>query len=272
VSIDHEKFLGETLTAIAHEKAGILTRGRPAIVGPQADEALIEIEKQAARIGADLFLANRDWVAYPEGGRLIYQDDMGLIDLPPPRLPGRHQYANAGTAIAALRRSNLKLPAAALETGLTSVDWPARLQSLTGGALVARLPGAEIWLDGGHNPAAGMAIAEAMADVEERAPKPLILITGMMSTKDPVGFFKPFAGLAARVLTVPVAGHEAARTPDELAAAAREAGLAAEPAAGVAEALDRIASEGGDSPPRVLICGSLYLAGLVLSQNGTPPT
>ncbi|MEX2318201.1 MAG: folylpolyglutamate synthase/dihydrofolate synthase family protein, partial [Bauldia sp.] len=272
VSIDHEKFLGETLTAIAHEKAGILKRGRPAIVGPQADEAMIEIEKQAARVGAGLYVANRDWVAYPEGGRLIYQDDMGLIDLPPPRLPGRHQYANAGTAIAALRRSGLKVPAAALETGLTSVDWPARLQSLTGGALVARLPGAEIWLDGGHNPAAGMAIAEAMADVEERAPKPLVLITGMMSTKDPVGFFKPFAGLAGQVYTVPGAGHEAARTPDELAAAAREAGLVAKPAGSVAEAFDRIASEGGDSPPRVLICGSLYLAGLVLSQNGTPPT
>jgi dihydrofolate synthase/folylpolyglutamate synthase len=272
VSIDHEKFLGETLTAIAHEKAGILKRGRPAIVAPQADEALIEIEKQAARVGADLYLANRDWVANPEGGRLIYQDDMGLIDLPPPRLPGRHQYANAGTAIAALRRSGLQVPAAALETGLTSGDWPARLQSLTAGALVERLPGAEIWLDGGHNPAAGVVVAEAMADVEERNPKPLVLNTGMMSTKDPVGFFRPFAGLAARVLTVPVAGHEAARTPDELAAAAREAGLLAETAGSVAEALDRIATEGGDSPPRVLICGSLYLAGLVLSQNGTPPT
>jgi dihydrofolate synthase/folylpolyglutamate synthase len=110
-----------------------------------------------------------------------------------------------------------------------------------------------------------------MADLEERAPKPLILITGMMSTKDPVGFFRPFAGLAARVITVPVAGHEAARPPEELAAAAREAGLSAEPAADVAAALDMIAAAGGERPPRVLICGSLYLAGLVLDRNGTPP-
>jgi dihydrofolate synthase/folylpolyglutamate synthase len=271
VSIDHEKFLGETLTAIAHEKAGILKRGRPAIVAPQAEEALVEIERQAERVRAPLYVANRDWVAYPERGRLIYQDEDGLLDLPAPRLPGRHQYANAGTAIAALRRSGLGLPQASIAAGLGSVDWPARLQALTGGALAARVPGAELWLDGGHNPGAGVVIAEAMADLEERGPKPLVMIAGMMATKDPAGFFRPFAGLVARVIAVPVPGHEAGRDPAELAEAARQAGLAAEAAASVGEALDRIAVADGEKPPRVLICGSLYLAGSVLAENRTPP-
>ena len=270
VSIDHEKFLGETVTAIAHEKAGILKRRRPGIIAPQGDEALKEIEKEAARKGAELFVANRDWLAYAERGRLIYQDDDGLIDLPAPRLIGRHQFANAGTAIAALRRSALGLSQKAIETGLGSVEWPARLQSLTAGALVSRLPEAEIWLDGGHNPSAGHAIAEAMADLEERSPRPLILVAGMLNTKDPLGFFRPFAGLARAVLTVPVPGSNASRDPGELAAAVVAAGLKAEPAADVGEALDRIAALRGDTP-RVLICGSLYLAGSVLAQNGTPP-
>jgi len=271
VALDHEKFLGDTITAIAHEKAGILKRGRPAIIAPQGEEALAEILRQGARIGADLFVANRDWVAYTEGGRLVYEDDDGLIDLPAPRLLGRHQFANAGTAIATLRRTKLALPQAAFATGLFTVDWPARLQSLTSGALFEHLPEAEIWLDGGHNPAAGLVIAEAMADLEERASKPLILISGMLSTKDPVGFFQPFAGLARRVYTVPVPGSPASRDAAELAGAARSAGLTAEPVADVSAALDAIAAEKHDSPPRVLICGSLYLAGAVLSANGTPP-
>ncbi|MEJ0011459.1 MAG: folylpolyglutamate synthase/dihydrofolate synthase family protein [Bauldia sp.] len=271
VALDHEKFLGATLTAIAHEKAGILKRGRPGIIAPQVEEALAEIEREGARRRAELFIANRDWVAHPEGGRLVYQDEDGLIDLPAPRLPGRHQYANAGTAIAALRRAGLRLPNAAFEAGLANVEWPARLQSLAGGALFARLPDAEIWLDGGHNPAAGHVIAEAMADLEERAPKPLVMISGMLNTKDPVGFFKPFAGLAQRVYTVPVPGSAASRGAVELAAAAREAGLIAEPMADVSAALAAIAAAQVPAP-RVLIAGSLYLAGTVLAANGTPPT
>ncbi|MEJ0096761.1 MAG: folylpolyglutamate synthase/dihydrofolate synthase family protein [Bauldia sp.] len=271
VALDHEKFLGDTLTAIAHEKAGILKRGRPGIIGPQTPEALAEIEREGARVRADLFIANRDWVAYPEGGRLVYQDEDGLLDLPAPHLLGRHQYANAGAAIAALRQAKLALPRAAFETGLFTVDWPARLQPLSGGALFARLPQAEIWLDGGHNPAAGLVIAEAMADLEERAPKPLILVTGMLNTKEPVGFFRPFAGLARHVYTVPVPGSAASRDAAELAAAAEAAGLKATPMADVASALDAIAAEKYQSAPRVLICGSLYLAGAVLAANGTPP-
>ena len=272
IAHDHEKFLGETITGIAHEKAGILKRGRPGIIAPQSDEALVEIEKNAERVRADLFIANRDWFVHGEGGRLVYQDDDGLLDLPAPRLLGRHQYANAGTAVATLRRVGLAGPLAALETGLTSVEWPARLQSLSGGLLQQRLPEAEVWLDGGHNPAAGLVIAEAMGDLEERSPKPLILVTGMLNTKDPVGFFRPFVGLAARVFTVPVPGSPASRDPAELAGAAIEAGLGAEPAADVADALDRIAASNTDGrPARILICGSLYLAGSVLAENGTPP-
>jgi dihydrofolate synthase/folylpolyglutamate synthase len=271
VSLDHEKFLGDTVTAIAHEKAGILKRGRPAIIAPQAGEALAEIERVAAKVRADLFEANRDWQAHAESGRLIYQDDDGLLDLPPPRLPGRHQFTNAGTAVAALRRTGLDLPRTAFETGLITVEWPARLQSLANGTLAARLPGAEIWLDGGHNPAAGQAIAEAMADLEERAPKPLILIAGMLNTKEPVGFFRPFAGLARRVYAVPVPNAPAGRPADELAAAAIAAGLNALAVADVPAALDAIAGEDIAPAPRVLICGSLYLAGTVLAANGTPP-
>jgi dihydrofolate synthase/folylpolyglutamate synthase len=274
VSIDHEKFLGDTIEAIAFEKAGILKRGRPAIVGPQSEAALGVIEEQARLKGADLFVANRDWVAYPERGRLVYQDEQGLLDLPSPKLVGRHQFANAGTAIAVLRCAELRVPTTALETGLVDVEWPARLQRLTTGTLVSRMKGdGELWLDGGHNPSAGTVVAEAMADLEERAAGPLFLISGMLSTKDPVGFFRPFAGLARKVYTVPVPSSNASRDPRELAEAATEAGLTAEPLSDVETALDRIGAEQESAGPyRALICGSLYLAGWVLAKNATPPT
>jgi dihydrofolate synthase/folylpolyglutamate synthase len=273
VSIDHEKFLGDTIEAIAFEKAGIIKRGRPLIVAPQSVAALAVIEEQARLRGAPTFIANQDWVAYPESGRLVYQDEGGLLDLPAPRLAGRHQFSNAGTAIAALRRAELGIPTAAIEAGLANVEWPARLQRLTGGTLVAgAASGAEIWLDGGHNPGAGVVIAEAMADLEERATRPLFLVAGMLNTKDPVGFFRPFAGLARKVLTVPVPGSAAGRDPQELAAAAASAGLTAAPAESVEAAIRRIAAdEAAQGPHRILICGSLYLAGAVLAANGTPP-
>ena len=273
VSIDHEKFLGDTLPGIAAEKAGILKRGRPGIIAPQPEAALTVIEDIAARRGAPLFVANRDWVAHAERGHLVYQDEDGLLDLPSPRLAGRHQFTNAGAAIAALRRAGLGLPMAAIESGLVNVEWPARLQRLTSGVLVAHAPSdAEIWLDGGHNPGAGVVIAEAMADLEERAPRPLYLIAGMLNTKDPVGFFKHFAGLVRRVLTVPVPMSPAGRDPVELAAIAADVGLPTAVAGSVGEAIDAIADEvNAMGPPRILICGSLYLAGSVLAENGTPP-
>ena len=273
VSIDHEKFLGDTRAGIAAEKAGILKRGRPGIVAPQAEAALAVIEDIGAGIGAPLFVANRDWVCFAERGHLVYQDEDGLLDLPSPKLVGRHQFTNAGIAIATLRRAGFGLPMAAIEAGLTEVEWPARLQRLTAGALVERAPAdAELWLDGGHNPGAGVVIAEAMADLEERAPRPLHLISGMLNTKDPGGFFKPFAGLVRRVHTVPVPHSAATRDPVELATYAAEVGLETAVAGSVAEAIEAIRAESDPAdPPRILICGSLYLAGAVLAENGTPP-
>jgi dihydrofolate synthase/folylpolyglutamate synthase len=274
ISMDHEKFFGNTLAEIAREKAGIIKRQRPVVVAPQPAEIMEVIEANASRLAAPVFAGNRDWVAFPERGRLVFQDEDGLLDLPSPRLPGRHQFGNAGIAIAAIRRGRLPVPTAAIDAGLTSVDWPARLQRLTSGALVKRArPDAELWLDGAHNPGAGLVIAEAMADLEERAPRPLYLISGMLSTKDPVGFFRPFAGLVRKVFTVPVPSSNAGRDPRELAELARTGGLLADPVADVATALDQIAADpqvlGG---PRILIVGSLYLAGTVLATNGTPPT
>ena len=279
VSVDHEKFFGTSLAQIASEKAGIIKRGRPVVVAPQVPIVAEVIEAEAARLAAPVLAGNRDWIAHGEHGRLVFQDEDGLLDLPSPRLVGRHQFTNAGAAIAALRRAGIGLSQDAIAAGLTGVDWPARLQRLSEGALVARTPAdAELWLDGGHNPSAGAAVAESMADLEERVPSPLVLITGMLNTKDPVGFFRPFAGLAERVLTVPVPGTTAGRDPAELAEAARVAGLPAEPTSGFEAALDRVRAGNGDGPParpprppRILICGSLYLAGAVLAANGTPP-
>jgi dihydrofolate synthase/folylpolyglutamate synthase len=274
ISIDHEKFLGDTIAAIAFEKAGILKRGTPGVIAPQVETALAVIERQAARAGAPLHIANQDWVAYAEHGRLVFQDASGLLDLPAPHLPGRHQFSNAGAAIAALRNSGIELRRYAVEKGLESVQWPARLQRLSTGALAGRAgQDVELWLDGGHNPSAGAAIAEAMADLEERVPRPLVLIVGMLNSKDPVGFLRPFAGLARLVLTVPVPS-DAARDPVELAEVARRAGMVAEPVYSVEAALTLIAgarTENLPASPRVLICGSLYLAGHVLDINGTPP-
>jgi dihydrofolate synthase / folylpolyglutamate synthase len=273
ISMDHEKFLGTTLREIASEKAGIIKRGRPVVVAPQAEAVLGVIEAEAARLHAPIAVGNRDWIAHPERGGLVYQDEDGLLDLPSPKLPGRHQFGNAGAAIATLRRGGIRLPTTAIAAGLANVEWPARLQRLTSGTLVARAPAdAEIWLDGGHNPGAGLVIAEAMADLEERAPRPLYLVSGMLTTKDPIGFFKPFAGLVKKVFTVPVPSSDAGRDPAELADAATAAGLPAEPAGDVAAALARITADPQElGPPRILIVGSLYLAGTVLAENGTPP-
>lgn len=271
ISIDHEKFLGATLAAIAGEKAGIVERGRPVVSAPQEDEVVEVLERAAARAHVPLALGARDWTVGLEGGRLVFQSERGLLELPPPRLLGPHQIVNAGTALAALEASGLDLAPAALARAMTSVDWPARMQRLTTGAIVDAAPtGAEIWLDGGHNPGAGAVIAETMADLADRAPKPLHLIAGMLETKDPVGFFAPFAGLARSVATVPVGtGDHPGRAPEDLAAAARRAGLPARAHADVFAALASLKAE--TIPSRILICGSLHLAGDILRLNGTPP-
>jgi len=277
VSYDHAEFLGTDLADIAAEKAGILKRGVPGIVGPQNEHALAMIGVEADAVGANLMIHGQDWTAFEERGRLVYQDEDGLLDLPMPRLAGQHQIDNAGLAIATLRRAGVRLDHGAIEAGLRQANWPARLQRLRDGPLVALAPkGSEIWLDGGHNPAAGAVLAETLADLEERVPKPLVMIAGMQTTKDPQGFFAPFAGLARHVMAVPVPGTNAGLDPQLLADQAMAADLPARAFADVGSALSSIGKDadaaGKDgNGPRILICGSLYLAGAVLKENGPLP-
>ncbi len=271
LAMDHREYLGDTIEQIAAEKAGILKHGVPAIVSNQVRDALTVIERQAARIGAPLSVAGQDFTATEEHGRLVYQDGDGLLDLPPPKLYGRHQYENAGTAIAALRASGLAPPAAAFEAGMIRVDWPARMQRLSQGRLAALLvPESELWLDGGHNPDGGRAIAAALADLEERVPRPLVLIVGMLSTKDSEGFLRNFSGLARRVIAVPINQNKALPAA-ALADLARGIGIPALSRDTIEDALAVAGKLDLHPAPRVLITGSLYLAGEVLAKNGTPP-
>jgi dihydrofolate synthase / folylpolyglutamate synthase len=271
VSIDHRDFLGDTIEQIAGEKAGILRGAVPAVIASQQPRALAIIERQAARVRAPLAVAEQDWSASEEHGRLVYQDGDGLLDLPPPRLYGRHQFENAGAAIAALRAGGLKLPAAAFEAGMTRVDWPARMQRLSGGRLAALLPPqSELWLDGGHNADGGRAVAAALADLEERVSRPLVVIVGMLSSKDCAGFLQHFSGLARRVITVPIR-HDKTVAAATLAEVARAAGIPALARENLESALDVAGKLDLAPAPRVLITGSLYLAGEVLAANGTPP-
>ena len=269
VSMDHAEKLGATLGAIAAEKAGILKRGVTAVVSVQEAEAAIVIDDLAHSAGARLVSWGQDFDAYAQRGRLVVQRGEDLFDLPLPALIGRHQIVNAGTAVAAaLELRDLGLDEAAIEAGLTRVSWPARMQRLDRGPLPSVLkPGSELWLDGGHNPAAGLVLAQTLADLEERSPRPLHLICGMMGLKDAAGFLKPFAGLARDVTTVPIPGaHEAPHAPETLAQAARSVGLRAEVSTSVDCALRRLDKD-HPGPKRILICGSLYLAGQVLAQQ-----
>ncbi len=273
ISLDHAEFLGTDLAAIAAEKAGILKHGVAGVVAPQNEHVLAMIELEAKAVGAVLFRHGVDYMTFAERGRLVYQDDYGLLDLPLPKLLGAHQVENAGLAVATLRRAGIPLDAAAVEAGLVNAEWPARMQRLKSGPLVeAAPPGAEIWLDGGHNPAAGVAIAQAFAEIEDRDPRPLFLICGMLTTKDPAGFFRPFAGLVRHAMTVPVPMSEAGFDPARLAEIAMQSDVPARPFADVNTALASLHVERGDAePPRILICGSLYLAGSVLRENGPLP-
>src|SRR6185503_4825223 len=258
--------LGATLGAIAGEKAGILKAGVPAVVSRQPPEALDVIRARAEEVRAPLFLWGEDYEAFEQRGRLVYQSAERLMDLSLPALMGHHQIGNAGTAIdAALRLKSFAVADAAIERGLLDVRWPARMQRLGNGPLSRLLAsGSELWLDGAHNPAGAQAIAQTLAELEERAPKPVGLVVGMMAKKDAAAFLAHFRGLVRRVVTVPVPGaHDQPRDPADLAAIARTAGLAAEPAGDVEAAVRRLQQAEGE-PLRILICGSLYLAGQVL--------
>jgi dihydrofolate synthase/folylpolyglutamate synthase len=271
VSLDHMEFLGDTVEKIAYEKAGIFKRGAPAIIGFQSEAAERVLEREARRVGAPLFVAGQDFDVREENGRLVFEDERGLLDLPLPRLPGRHQHRNAANAIAALRAVAPEMPTGAIEAGLTRAEWPARLQRLLRGHIVEAAPaGAEVWLDGGHNEDGGRVLAEAMAEFHDRSPRPLALICGAQSTKDVRALLKHFAGLAQEVVAVPVEGEHKSWPPEEVAALARAEGVASTAAAhSVEEALHILASRRFDQPPRILIAGSLYLAAAVLSANGS---
>jgi dihydrofolate synthase/folylpolyglutamate synthase len=255
---------------IARTKAGILKRGAPAIIAAQPREALAVLEREARRRGVRPRIAGEDFHVREENGRLVYEDERGLLDLPAPRLAGRHQFDNAATAIATLRTLAPDLPAAAYERGMTQVDWPARLQQLNRGRLASLAPaGAELWLDGGHNAEGGRALAAALADLEERAPRPLVLICGLLTTKDSSAFLAAFRGLAQEAIAVPVGEGHAGRAPAEVAAQACAAGLPAVAAASIESALRYLSARPWPRPPRLVICGSLYLAGEALKADGT---
>jgi dihydrofolate synthase/folylpolyglutamate synthase len=272
VSVDHIEFLGNSLAAIASEKAAILKRDAPAVIARQSEGPLAVIIDRAQQVGAKLHVAGQDWVASEERGRLVYQDLDGLLDLPAPRLFGRHQFDNAGTAIASLRAAGFKFPTSAYEDGLIKAEWPARMQRLSTGKLQPLLPpGAELWLDGSHNIDGGRITAGALADLEERVSRPLVLVVGMLSTKDPDGFLRNFAGLARRLIAVPI--HQDKGLPaTTIAETARAVGIPADACENVETAFGLVGALGLDPAPRILITGSLYLAGEVLAANGTVPS
>ncbi|APX91097.1 bifunctional folylpolyglutamate synthase/dihydrofolate synthase [Brevirhabdus pacifica] len=261
VSIDHQQYLGETLALIAGEKAGIIKRGVPCIVGAQEEAGLDVIEARARALDAPLLVRGQHWHVWEERGRLVFQDETGLLDLPLPNLIGAHQVQNAGMAIAALR--HLGFGEAECEAAMRDAYWPARLQRLTTGPLIAAAGEAELWLDGGHNPAAGEALAEALARLPER---PLHLICGMLDTKDIGGYLRPLAGLAQDLIAVSIPGEAATLPAERTAEAARKAGIPATTAESVDEAVAELKAQAPGG--RILICGSLYLAGRVLRENG----
>ena len=273
VSMDHMEFLGNSLAAIAGEKAAIIKRGAQVVCAEQAPEAMAVIEAQAGRMRAPLHAAGQQWHVSVERGRLVYQDERGLMDLVAPKLFGRHQFDNAGLAIATLRAlDSFKIGMPAFEAGIVNAEWPARMQRLVAGALVDQGPKAcEIWLDGGHNAEGGRVAAAALGDLEERVSRPLVVIAGMMANKDPGAFLANFAGLTRHIVAVPIPGRDNAMPPDRLADAARSLGMRVENAASVEAALHALSRLAYEVPPRILITGSLYLAGHVLAVNGTPP-
>ncbi|MCZ4270570.1 bifunctional folylpolyglutamate synthase/dihydrofolate synthase [Rhodobacteraceae bacterium G21628-S1] len=261
ISIDHEQFLGNTLAKIAGEKAGIIKRGVPVVVGPQPDEAMEVIEDTAMRLGAPVIAYGQHWHVHEERGRLVYQDERGLLDLPLPNLMGAHQIQNAGAALAVLR--HLGAEEAACEAAVVGAQWPARMQRLKTGPLVEIAGAAELWLDGGHNAAAGIALADVLAKLPKR---PTHLICGMLNTKDVTGYLRPLAAEATSLTAVSIPGEAATLSAEETEAAAKSVDLQADTAENVTEALKAILAR--DPNSRVLICGSLYLAGAILRENG----
>jgi dihydrofolate synthase/folylpolyglutamate synthase len=268
VDLDHMAFLGNTIGKIAVEKANIMKRGALAVVARQADEGLASINRVAAKLGVVPFVGGQDFDAFAQDGRLIYQDEAGLLDLPPPKLVGNHQFENAGVAIAAIRHFGLPVDESAIAKGLGDVIWPARLSPVAGKLRDLLGPGAELWLDGGHNAHGTRALARALADMERARPAPLVLIMGMMNTRSPSAVLAPFAGMAERIITLTIPGETNAHGAGYIADEANKAGFNATPARSIQAALKSAATTPN---ARVVISGSLYLAGQVLLKNGTFP-
>ncbi|MGI9401161.1 MAG: bifunctional folylpolyglutamate synthase/dihydrofolate synthase [Rhizobiaceae bacterium] len=277
IALDHQSYLGDRLELIAAEKAGIIKPGCTVIIGPQIDIVQAVLEENALSKASPAIIAGQDFTFFEQGGRFVYQDEMGLLDLPIPRLAGAHQLANAASAIAALHHAEFDISESAFEKAMETVQWPGRMERLRKGDLQQRLAKAtnsqmEIWIDGGHNPGAGKVIAHFLADLDERAPMPVFLIAGMLNTKDPAGYFQSFEGIAERVFTVPVPGTDAGIEPNELARIVDSTGLPVSSCLTVADALETITGLLADGEPaRILICGSLYLVGDVLRTNNTLP-
>jgi dihydrofolate synthase/folylpolyglutamate synthase len=265
ISYDHQGYLGETLAQIAFEKAGILKPGVACLSVRQAPEAADVLRVRAAEVGASLAWEGQAWSVLPKDEGLTFADGERNLHLPSPALPGAHQVTNAGLAIAcAVRLLDDRLDPAALAEGLRRVQWPARLQRLVSGALAEVLPaGWELWLDGGHNPGAAEVLARHLQQWRDR---PICLVVGMLKSKDVEEFMRPLAPLAHRMLSVAIPGEDASLSANAIASVASRFGVPAEPAASVRTAL-KILTRTAVEPARVLICGSLYLAGTVLKEN-----
>ncbi len=273
IGLDHQQYLGETLVEIAREKAGILKPGVTGIIGAQPPGVREALEVVAERVGAPLHIADQDWQSFAQNGRMVFQDQSGLLDLPLPALPGAHQIDNAGNAIAALRSLNdRRITDEAYGQGLVHVTWPARLQRLGPGHLW-QFAGkdCELWLDGGHNGPAGVVLAHAIGDMQQKLPRPLILIWGMINTKDPGAFIANFKGMAQKVLTLTIPDEANAISADQLAAIANAQGVSAIAATDLQNALGQATRLA--PAPRIVICGSLYLAGHILAlHSGETPS
>ena len=269
VDYDHQNFLGDKLSGIAMEKAGILKRGAKAVFAHQRDEGRAVLVREAARLGITPLIAGEDFDGRAEDGRLVYHDEQGLLDLPPPALAGPHQFDNAALAIAAARHFGLPVTEANIAEGLRAVQWPARLQPVKG-TLLGLLPeGSELWLDGGHNAHGAAALSLALQEMQAKRPMPMRLIMGLMNTRKPSEFLAPFAGMVEHVYALTIPGEPNAHPAAEIVAQAQAAGFEATAETSILNALAAAAKHG---PARVVFAGSLYLAGHVLHQNGTPPT
>jgi dihydrofolate synthase/folylpolyglutamate synthase len=269
ISVDHQSFLGDTLAAIAGEKAGIMKPGVPCVIGPQTAGPAEVFARRADELGIELFRHGADWRAARDGDALRWSGN-DVLTLPLPALSGRHQIDNAGTAVACMQKLGaLAVDETALATGLRRVEWPARLQRLRRGPLLRLLPlGGELWLDGGHNPAAGDVLAQAMGDFAASDGRPLLLVCGMLNSKDPRGFLAPLAPLVRAARTVAIPGEANTLSAYRMAQAAASVGLDAPPADNLEAAVAALLSAPSVPAPRVLICGSLYLAGHVLAEHG----